>query len=251
MNSPLFFGSAGDERATPQDFFDTLNAEFHFDIDCAATDLNRKCPLWFGKSGKALNALEEDWNGMTCFLNPPYSQAGAFIAKAREEADKGATVVFLLPVRSDTKYWHQYIWDKDAWRRVKAATANELWNTFPDPCLHDGDWRPGVRCRLLPGRLNFELKVPKTVREWIISEFNSHAGSPTLSGLSSDSLHLWGRPLPAHARQLIAATQWLKDMVIATGLPKMAIERILQDVPDADLLDAAPFPSCVVIFTAE
>src|SRR5216684_4087634 len=114
MNTPLFFESAGDERATPQDFFDTLNAEFHFELDAAASLLNHKCDLWYCEGGIEYDALEADWGGATVFLNPPYSVAGAFIKKAREEADKSATVVLLLPVRSDTKWWHNFIWDKNS-----------------------------------------------------------------------------------------------------------------------------------------
>ena len=210
MNSPLFFESAGDERSTPKDFFDTLNAEFHFDIDCAASKLNHKCDLWFGEDGVENDAIEADWAAMTCFLNPPYSVAGGFVQKARDEADKGATVVLLLPVRSDTKWWHKYVWDKD----THLPGTPEPFQTVDVP---DGYWRPGVRCRFLPGRLNFELNVPETLRAWIKTEV---AGGAPLVGL-----------------------------IKTTGLPKMAIERIVQDLPDEDLMESAPFPSCVVIFT--
>ncbi len=211
MNSPLFFESAGDERGTPQDFFDALNAEFHFDLDCAASPRNHKCELYFGEGGIAPDALEADWGGpgTTCFLNPPYSIAGAFVKKAREEADKGATVVMLLPVRSDTKWWHAHIWDRTG-RPVELA---------------EGYFRPGVRVRFLPGRLNFELHVEQKVRDWVKAELG------TIDAKDTD-----GR------------NEKVKALVKVTGLPKMAIERIGDDYPDDCLLDAAPFPSCVVIF---
>lgn len=144
MNSELFFESASDERGTPQAFFDELNAEFHFDIDVAANKENTKCETYFGSGGIAEDALEQDWAGLTCFNNPPYSVAGAFVKKAREEADKGAMVVNLLPVRSDTKYWHKYIWDK----------ATRL-------------WYPGTEVRFIPGRLTFELHVSNKMRELV------------------------------------------------------------------------------------
>ncbi len=219
MNAPVFFASAGDERGTPQEFFDKLNAEFHFDLDAAASALNHKCELYFGEGGIAFDALAEDWAGMTVFLNPPYSVAGAFIAKAREEADKGATVVLLLPVRADTKYWHSYVWDKDA-RRVRPERQHTNCETpYPDDYWSDGDWRPGVRCRFIPGRLNFELHVPAELRTWIVAE-------------------------------LSAGTE-VKSLVDVTGLPRMAIERIGEGEADDCLLDGAPFPSCVVIFTSQ
>ena len=207
MNTPLFFESAGDERSTPKAFFDALNAEFHFDIDCAASKLNHKCDLYFGEGGVENDAIEADWAGMTCFLNPPYSVAGGFVAKAREEADKGATVVLLLPVRSDTKWWHHYIYDK---------------SVGPD-----GAWYLGVRARFIPGRLNFELVVPVDMRAWITSELKASIGSINEEDFKAK----------------------IKSLVQITGLPKMAIERIFQDLPDEDLMEAAPFPSCVIIFT--
>ncbi len=217
MNNQVFFGAAGDERGTPQDFFDELDREFHFDLDAAATTLNHKCDLWFGEGGEEFDALNADWggDGVTVFVNPPYSIAGAFIKKAREEADKGATVVMLLPVRSDTKWWHNHVWDT---RRKRV-----LLGTFSDygEFERDGDFRPGVRCRLLPGRLNFELHIPVADRVKIKAEMTA-GGYPNLN---------------------------LKSLSEVTGLPKMALERIFEDQPDDCLLDSAPFPSCVVIFT--
>lgn len=209
MNAPVFFENAGDDRGTPQKFFADLDAEFHFDIDAAADEHNHKCELYYGKGGIEFDALEADWAGMVVFLNPPYSSAGAFIAKAREEADKGATVVMLLPVRSDTRYWHQYLWDK---------TTN--------------DWRPGVKCRFLSGRLQFELHVPDDMRVWIKAEHKA-----ALALVDQDV-----------SREKVL-TEYFRAMVASTGLPRMAISRILEDFPDDDLLEGAPFPSCVVIFT--
>lgn len=229
MNAPLFFESAGDDRGTPQKFFDALHAEFHFDIDAAADEHNHKCELYYGKGGMEYDALEADWAGLAVFLNPPYSIAGAFIAKARAEADKGATVVMLLPVRTDTQYWHKYIWDKSAGRLVNQSP--EVITTGEGSCVKyapmlyhkDGDFYPGVRVRFIPGRLQFELKVPDSLRSWIKAEM---AKSP--AGLAPGTI---------------------VALVAATGLPKMAIDRILLDYPDEDLMESAPFPSCVVIFT--
>lgn len=229
MNAPVFFKSAGDERGTPQDFFDALNAEFHFDLDAAAGPLNHKCPLYFGEGGVADDALEADWggDGSSVFLNPPYSVAGAFIAKAREEADKGALVVMLLPVRSDTKWWHKYIWDKDCPDQFQVerliaegkARGDDLTMIYGPglPLVPNGDWRPFVRGRLLPGRLNFELVVPQNLRTWI--------------------------------KEQVAAGTGIESLKTETGLPKMAIDRICDDMPDDCLLEGAPFPSCVIIFS--
>jgi len=224
VNSPVFFENAGDERGTPQAFFDELNREFHFDLDAAADETNHKCEMYFGKGGVAYDALEEDWGGLNVFLNPPYSIAGAFVEKARQEADKGATVVLLLPVRSDNRWWHKHIWDVKANRPVWTTRSGDDAELVPS----DGNWRPGVRFRFIPGRLNFELKVPEKLRTWIKSESVA-----------------FGADNPKDAD----LTAWFKSMSAVTGLPKMAIERILLDYPDEDLMESAPFPSCIVIFT--
>jgi len=231
MNAPVFFASAGDERGTPQGTFDALNAEFHFDLDAAASKENAKCDLWMGPgSTLAEDALTEDWGGtgFTIWLNPPYSVAGKFIKKAREEADKGATVVLLLPVRSDTKWWMGYIWDKDEYPPTIEDEIHDIRSIH-----RDGHWRPGTRCRFLPGRLEFELTVTVELRQWIKDQYEAAKVPLPEGGIAfTDTVK----------------AEWYKSMVSVTGLPRMAVERILQDVPDKDLLDSAPFPSCVVIF---
>lgn len=216
MNSEIFFESCGDERVTPQEFFDKCHAEFNFDIDVAASSLNHKLPLYFGEGGVADDALSADWAGMSCWMNPPYSVAGAFVAKAKEEADKGAFVAVLIAARSDTKYWHKYIWDKDAPMLHGVPTMNT-----------DGNWYPGVRGRFIPGRLAFELRVPLKMRQLVIAEMAVADGADDGGEL----------------QKII-----LNQLVEATGLPRMAIKRICQGMPDEDLLDAAPFPSALILF---
>lgn len=210
MNRELFFESAGDERGTPQELYDQLHAEFNFEIDFAASKYNAKHETYFGSGGIADDALEQDWCGLTGFLNPPYSVSGAFVKKAWEEAQKGATVVQLLPVRTDNKWWHKYIWD------INLNNGS-------------GTWRPGVECRFLPGRQQFTLYVPAEMRALIKEEF---------------------RLLGEHGLALTDTVRnsKIKELIELTGLPKMAIEGILKDYPDEDLLTSAPFPSCIVIF---
>ena len=120
-DSPLF-SSKSDEYSTPQWLFDQLNAEFHFHCDAAATEHNTKCKYHFE------DALAHKWYGFdflraiypkTFWLNPPYSQIGAFMKKAYEESQKGATVVCLIPSRTDTKYWHEYVMKAQELRFVK------------------------------------------------------------------------------------------------------------------------------------
>lgn len=107
------FSSNRDDWETPQDFFDKLNAQFHFTLDPCSSDTNAKCLKYYTKQD---NGLEQDWGGETVFCNPPYSRKGGqdlWVKKCYEESLKpNTTVVALLPARTDTKRFHQYILNK-------------------------------------------------------------------------------------------------------------------------------------------
>ncbi len=139
MNSALMFSKASDEWATPQATFDALHLEFRFQWDAAATAGNAKCGgyAYFGPLHQVpeyRDALTVSWRGCPgVWLNPPYSRCREFIAKAAAEAKHGATVVCLVPSRTDTRWWHDYVWD----------------NVRHQP-------RPGVEVRFIKGRLKFE-----------------------------------------------------------------------------------------------
>ena len=106
MNKGLF-SSNSPEWATPQDFFDKLNAEFNFTLDPCATPENAKCKRFFTEKE---NGLLQPWTGETVFCNPPYGRAiKNWVKKAYNEAKAGATVVLLIPARTDTAYFHDYI----------------------------------------------------------------------------------------------------------------------------------------------
>lgn len=96
MNTKLMFSSASDDWSTPQDVYDKLNAEFLFTDD--------PCPLG-GTDG-----LERAWGGIV-FVNPPYSNVKGFMEKALQEMlrQNTHTAVFLVPSRTDTKWWHSYV----------------------------------------------------------------------------------------------------------------------------------------------
>lgn len=106
MNKAMF-SSKTPEWETPQSLFDTLDSEYHFDLDPASTDENAKCERHFTKAD---NGLEKNWGGCRVFCNPPYGrEIGAWIRKGYEESRKPNTiVVMLLPARTDTKWFHDY-----------------------------------------------------------------------------------------------------------------------------------------------
>ena len=98
--------SLTEEWATPQYLFDELNEEFSFDLDVCATEENAKCERFFTKE---IDGLAQEWNG-TVFMNPPYGrEISKWIRKAYESSIEGATVVCLIPARTDTAWWHDYV----------------------------------------------------------------------------------------------------------------------------------------------
>ena len=107
-----WFTSNKDHWATPQVLFDQLNQEFHFTVDVCADERNHKCPLYWSKDE---DGLSQDWRGHMCWCNPPYSdKAKLWVAKAAQH-----NAVCLLPARTDTILFHQYIWKKAEIRFLK------------------------------------------------------------------------------------------------------------------------------------
>ena len=92
--------------STPQGLFDALDAEFHFTTDVCADASNAKCAHYFSP---AQDGLRQRWEG-TVWCNPPYgAEISRWVQKAFEASLYGATVVCLLPARTDTRWWHQYV----------------------------------------------------------------------------------------------------------------------------------------------
>ena len=107
MNSVLF-SSKKEEWETPQDLFDELNREFSFTVDVAALPENAKCSRYYTPE---TDGLLQDWTGETVWCNPPYgSKIVDFVRKA---AQSKAKTVMLIPSRTDTRWFHEYIYGKE------------------------------------------------------------------------------------------------------------------------------------------
>jgi len=105
MNTELHFSSKTDLHATPQDFFDRLNEKFLFQTDVCASPENAKCEIFYDIEA---DGLSQNWEG-SCWMNPPYGRdIKACMKKAWESSLSGATVVCLVPSRTDTAWWHDY-----------------------------------------------------------------------------------------------------------------------------------------------
>lgn len=111
MNTELMFSSKTDMWSTPQDFFDKLNDEFDFDLDPCSTHENAKCKEHYTILE---DGLKQDWSGHRVFVNPPYGRVlKEWVKKCSDESKKDNTlVVMLIPARTDTSYFHDYIYKK-------------------------------------------------------------------------------------------------------------------------------------------
>ena len=100
-----------DDWETPRLLFDELDAEFGFTLDPASSNSNAKCENHYTKED---DGLSQDWGGYTVFCNPPYSRnMYEWVQKCYQEAQKpGTKVVMLIPARTDTRYFHDFIYRK-------------------------------------------------------------------------------------------------------------------------------------------
>lgn len=105
----VHFSSKTDLWSTPQDFYDKLNEEFDFTLDPCSTHDNHKTDKYFTIED---DGLKQDWSNDVVFMNPPYGRViGDWMKKASES---NTTVVRLVPARTDTRWWHDYVLGKNA-----------------------------------------------------------------------------------------------------------------------------------------
>jgi phage N-6-adenine-methyltransferase len=104
--------SKSDKWMTPPELYQKLNDEFHFNFD--------PCPIDWEEGGP--DGLSVEW-GTSTFCNPPYSNVAKWIKKASEEAAKGKRVVMLINAITDTKAFHDYIYNKAEIRFIKGRVS--------------------------------------------------------------------------------------------------------------------------------
>ena len=134
INSGLF-SSNTDNWATPQNFFDELNSEFHFNLDPCANEENHKCEMYFTKED---DGLSQNWGGNCVFCNPPYGrEISKWVEKSYTESQKeNTTVVMLIPARTDTKWFHEFIYGKAEIRFIKGRLKfGDSKNSAPFPSM--------------------------------------------------------------------------------------------------------------------
>lgn len=116
--SQALFSTGKNDWATPQELFDELDAEFYFTLDPCTTPETAKCAKFYTEKD---NGLVQDWTGETVFCNPPYSdqQQTEWVRKCYEHGLRGGVAVMLIPARTDTKRFHEYIYGKAEVRFIK------------------------------------------------------------------------------------------------------------------------------------
>jgi len=148
----VHFSSETDLWSTPQDFFDRLDAEFGFTLDACATLENAKCADFISPEQ---DGLKTPWTGRggSVFVNPPYGRSiGAWVQKAYYTFRLGALVAMLVPARTDTRWWQDYVMQATEVRfirgRLKFGSAT---NSAPFPSavvIFDPQSRPDVPTRM-------------------------------------------------------------------------------------------------------
>src|SRR5574344_226839 len=134
-NLEVMFSSKNNDWSTPQDLYEELDNEFHFDIDLCANSNNTKCKNYFSEED---NSLIQDWEGFIGFCNAPYGRdIKNWVRKAYYEGSKpNTTIVMLIPARTDTTYFHNYIYGKAEIRFIKGRLKfGESKNSAPFPSM--------------------------------------------------------------------------------------------------------------------
>lgn len=142
--SSALYSSRSEEWATPPNFFASLDAEFGFTLDPCATRQNAKCHNFYTKTD---NGLAHDWGRHTVFCNPPYGRnIGEWAKKCYQSAWAGATVVLLVHSRTDTRFFHDWIYGKAELRFVRGRLKfGDGRQSAPFPSLV-AIYRPARRC---------------------------------------------------------------------------------------------------------
>ena len=129
--------SASAEWATPPELFERYDNLYNFGLDVCASHANHKCPQWYHIED---DGLAQTWKGFgSVWCNPPYGkEIGKWVEKCHNESD-GVIVVALLPARTDTRYFHDHIYNKAKIEflkgRVKFIRADGKTGPAPFPSM--------------------------------------------------------------------------------------------------------------------
>lgn len=125
MNTSALMTSQRLDWETPKELFDELDKEFHFTLDPCSSDSNAKCKKHFTIEN---DGLKQTWKNEVVYCNPPYGrEIGKWVKKSYDEwKNNNSTVVMLIPARTDTKYFHSYIYHNAELRFLKGRVKFEI-----------------------------------------------------------------------------------------------------------------------------
>ena len=134
MVDKVLFSSNSDEWSTPEEIYNELDQEFNFNLDPCSTAENHKTDDYYTIAD---NGLKKSWGGRRVFCNPPYSNISEWIKKAYYESFKEDTlIVLLIPARTDTKYFQEYIYHRAEIRFIKGRLKfGNSKNSAPFPSM--------------------------------------------------------------------------------------------------------------------
>lgn len=169
----VMFSSASDDWATPQSFYDELDAEFGFVVDACSSATNHKSPHFFAldhPDADRRDGLAGDWagdalaHGGAVWLNPVYGRTiGAWMAKAAQTAREGVTVVCLVPARTDTRWFHDHVLAE------------------------------GAEVRFVRGRLKFGNATAGAPFASLVIVYRGHAAGDCAGASATDGARAWNR----------------------------------------------------------
>lgn len=167
MNNAVMFSSKSAEWETPQDLFDKLNEEFHFTLDVCATPRNTKCEHYYTSEQ---DGLSQPWKGVI-WCNPPYGKSiGSWVRRGLLAAADGNVVVMLLPARTDTRWFHEYIYNKAETRFIKGRLKfGGSKNAAPFPSMI-------VVFRFAPGQMETQ-NIREEKHEGVPEQARDHGGA--------------------------------------------------------------------------
>lgn len=108
MELKVHYMSEKSDWETPIDFYKILDEEFHFALDPCCSPENKKCALGYTPNEDGLNMPWHPFGPV--FMNPPYGREIVnWMDKAYRESIVGCVVVCLIPARTDTDWFHDYV----------------------------------------------------------------------------------------------------------------------------------------------
>lgn len=132
MNN-VVFSHKSDIWNTPRDLFEKLNDEFKFTLDPCCNNDNKLCDKYYTEED---DGLLQSWDNEIVYCNPPYSNIKEWVRKAYCEWDKNTTIVLLLPSRTDTIWFHKYIYNIAEIRFIKGRLKfSNSKNSAPFPSM--------------------------------------------------------------------------------------------------------------------